>query len=58
MPKDITIICHNGSTYEYYKKELIKSNVVMDMIMNNVKLAELNTKTVSAVLNKQALKMI
>ena len=39
-------------------KEFRKLNVNMDMIITNVKHVELNTKTVSAVLNTQALKMI
>ena len=38
-------------------KEFIKSNVNMDMIIKHVKSVELNTKTVSAALNKQKLKM-
>ena len=39
-------------------KEFIKSNVNMDMIIQNAKHAELNTKIVYAVLNTKTLKMI
>ena len=37
-------------------KEFIKSNVIMNMVLKNVKLEQLNTKIVSAVLNKQTLR--
>ena len=40
------------------QKELIKSNVNMGMIITHVKTVESNTKIMSAVLNKQTLKMI
>ena len=40
------------------RKELIKLNPKLDMIMNNAKREELNTNILSAVLNTQTLKMI
>ena len=41
-----------------FLKEFTKLNANADMIIKNVKLAELNTRIVSAVLNTQALKII
>ena len=35
-----------------------KINVNMDLVIKNLKLAELNTKTATAVMNAQTLKMI
>ena len=42
----------------FFLKEFIKLNVKADMIIKNVKLAELNTKIINAVLNTQTLNMI
>lgn len=39
-------------------KKLIKLNVILDMIIGNVKNTELNTKIASDVLNMQTLKKI
>lgn len=39
-------------------KKLIKLNVILDMIIGNVKNMELNTKIASDVLNMQTLKKI
>ena len=38
--------------------EFIKLNVNLDIIMKNVKRMELNTKTLSAILNIKSIKMI
>ena len=42
----------------FFLKEFVKLNVKADMIIKNVKLVELNTKIINAVLNTQTLNMI